>query len=90
MVRGERERQHRFRLWALLTGLATLCCLTGCAYTAMPNLRGAVIDSVTKAPIAGAVVDVYGRDGVAEHVITDSRGFFALKGEIHDWGAAGT
>ncbi|WP_146748650.1 carboxypeptidase regulatory-like domain-containing protein [Thiomonas sp. X19] len=56
----------------------------------MPNLRGAVIDSVTKAPIAGAVVDVYGRDGVAEHVITDSRGFFALKGEIHDWGAAGT
>jgi hypothetical protein len=41
----------------------------------MPNLRGSVIDSVTKKTIAGAVVDVYGRDGVEEHVVTDSQGF---------------
>ncbi len=61
-------------------------CLIGCAYTAIPNLRGQVINAETKNPIAGAIVDVSGRDGVKEHVVTDSQGFFQLKGKVRQWG----
>lgn len=60
--------------------------LGGCAYTAMPNMRGSVIDVNTKRPISGATVDVIGRDGVEEHVITDTNGRFALRGAVHNWG----
>src|SRR5437763_146989 len=69
--------------WLPLLAITMLVCLAGCAYTAMPNLRGSVIDSVTKQPIAGAEITVYGRDATEEHVITAALGDYALKGAVH-------
>lgn len=78
----------RWVSWATLAGLfPTVCCLAGCAYTVIPNLRGSVIDAQSREPVAAAAVVVYGRDGREEHVLTDARGAFELHGETREWGA---
>jgi len=79
MPRGLQKDRWRMRSMSL-AAVAMACGLAGCVDTVIPNLRGSVVDAVTREPIAHASVDVYGRDGVEEHVLTDSRGFFALKG----------
>lgn len=82
-MQTKKRAQSQFQPRKSLLAIAVICCIAGCAYTAMPNLQGSVIDSVTKEPITGALVDVYGRDGLEEHVVTDSQGVFRLKGEVH-------
>lgn len=78
MVIGK-KKQLLLQVWIV----SIVLIFTGCAYTAMPNMRGSVLDSVTKEPIANAKVDVYGRDETEEHILTDSHGIFALKGQVN-------
>ena len=58
--------------------------LSACfAYTAMPNLNGVVVDSATGRPIAGATIEVRGRDENEAIVTTDTDGNFSIPGVIH-------
>ena len=72
--------------WRLLPGLVALSCLAGCAYTVIPNLRGTVLDATTHEPVAGALVQLSGRDGTQESAHTDARGRYAFNGSIASWG----
>jgi hypothetical protein len=63
-----------------------LLCLAGCAYTKITNIGGSVLDANTRAPVAGATVDLYGRDNAEEHLVTDQNGRFNARGSYSNWG----
>lgn len=57
--------------------------VSGCAYTAIPKMRGTVTDAMSDRPVGGALVRVSGRDRETVAVTTDEAGRFSVPGVIH-------